>query len=657
MKKIPAPVLFFCILFLLATPLVCGQKFYDSPKYGKVSEEEWNLTQFEGDPTADAVVLFDIGSVYLDNNFNIVFERHYRIKLFNREAFEYADREEVYMKGETFNIDAQTLTQGADGKTVAQEIEKKQFFEADYTQDYMKKSFAYPGVKEGCIIECKYRRSPVSPVYLRDWYFQNENLPTLHSQYNLSVPYGWDYTVLYKGLHPLTSKSEKDFSLTMPNNAKVYGTTFTWNVDTVPKMEVEPYMGSIYDNIDQISGRMNSYVSLGGSYRTQISSSWEKIKADYQASPMFGDKLEGGGFFKKIIEANPDLISNDPIQNAKNIYNFVQQKIAWNRRYGQVPNQDKLSTIYEQHSGNSAGINFVLINLLRMAGLNATPVLISTRANGVVERTYSSPTQFNHVVVLLTTDKQDFFLDAIDKKIPFGMLPKESLNRIGLLIDKTKEVQWAQTSVQIGYQANRKMMLTVNEQGEVSGSMRLTELGYNGYERRALMLKDGEQTAIKEYYTELLPNIVIDSFKVNNLNNDTLPLMTTLYFKVPQGAQISGKNLYLNPNIFEVGKENPFKAEERNSPIDFGAAFDLQYTTTIKVPTGYVLDVNTDEQLTITSDSSAYHQRKFVVNSSVIQVMDKFKVSKFYYKIDEYADLRRVFSALYSDNTIAFKKQ
>ena len=76
---------FLIIFFLVITQLAAAQNF--SRKFGQISDAEMNLTRYDKDPKAGAVVLYDMGeSRFIDEHYdyNIRFTRTKRIKIFDK---------------------------------------------------------------------------------------------------------------------------------------------------------------------------------------------------------------------------------------------------------------------------------------------------------------------------------------------------------------------------------------------------------------------------------------------------------------------------------------------------------------------------------------------------------------------------------------------
>jgi len=64
------------------------------------------------------------------------------------------------------------------------------------------------------------------------------------------------------------------------------------------------------------------------------------------------------------------------------IFKHVQGRMNWDNKYG-VYTDKGVKKAYESRTGNIAEINFILINMLNGAGIQANPVLVSTLDNGV----------------------------------------------------------------------------------------------------------------------------------------------------------------------------------------------------------------------------------------------------------------------------------
>jgi len=76
----------------------------------------------------------------------------------------------------------------------------------------------------------------------------------------------------------------------------------------------------------------------------------------------------------------------------------------------------------------------MLVSMLRNANLDANPVLVSTRANGI--SLYPSRTSYNIVIASVLINGNLVLMDATSKSTLPGILPTRDLNWFGRIIKK-----------------------------------------------------------------------------------------------------------------------------------------------------------------------------------------------------------------------------
>jgi hypothetical protein len=79
---------------------------------------------------------------------------------------------------------------------------------------------------------------------------------------------------------------------------------------------------------------------------------------------------------------------------------------------------------YKDKTGNVAEINLMLTAMLRYASLNANPVLVSTRSNGI--SFFPNRSAFNYVIAIEVAD--GLILDATEQFSSPNILPLRVLN-------------------------------------------------------------------------------------------------------------------------------------------------------------------------------------------------------------------------------------
>ena len=95
-------------------------------------------------------------------------------------------------------------------------------------------------------------------------------------------------------------------------------------------------------------------------------------------------------------------------------------------------------------------------------------------------------------------------------------------------------------------------------------------------------------------------------------------------------------------------EENPFKAEHRFFPVEFGNTSEQIFTYSINIPSGYaVIDMPPNESWA-TPDKSATAFFNFTLNGNKIFVTGKIAINKHLFQPDEYKGLRDFFEKIVS---------
>ena len=328
----------------------------------------------------------------------------------------------------------------------------------------------------------------------------------------------------------------------------------------------------------------------------------------------------------------------------------------WNEMLSFNASQD-LEDSYKEGDGNSADINLMLVNMLKEAGLSAHSVVLSTTDHGDVIRMFPLISQFNHVIGYVEIGNDFYFLDAKNEKRPFNLLPANSINSVGFLIDiPKKQFKWINIENKDENNLSIYIDAALNEDGKLVGVLNSKSNGYYAhYTREEFEDEDDIKESIKQNTFSDPVNTVIDSSNVkeSELHED---LRYSAHFEV--SANTSGNVIYLNPMIVERLIDNPFKEEERVFPIDFDYTFDETVTLRFTIPEGWSVDEVPSSKIFRTPDESANYRKLFQVAGNTIMMQYKFSISKHNYNPEDYLFLKDFFKALIENQSeqIVLKK-
>jgi len=571
--------LFITFVFLISSILLASS-VYSQEKWGKVSKEVLAMTDFDKDSAAVAVVLFDVAEQEIMGDFKLRMKRHMRIKILKEEGKDFADIIiPFYHENKIEEIKAQTILPG--GKKV--KLNKKEVFEEKINRYWNQKVFAIPGVEVGSVIEFKYQMSSEYISILEPWYFQNETY-TLLSQFTIAIDPHFNYHVFFQNVVGDQAVPFEEIFLIPGGGITRKGKRFTWKIEDIPKIKEEPYMRTLDDY------RMTLFFQLR-EYRDPYNyiifiKEWKdlakRVYDDYK------DLLDEDGTVRnKVSELVVDTLQAS--QKAKIIFNYVRDEIETEWIYTIWPSNSP-KDVLKKGKGKMAEKNILLISMLRQAGIESHPMLISTRRFGRVRTNWPQLEQFKHIIAYTEIGNEKYYLDACEKCCPFGEIPTRDIVGIGFLV-------LPENSDFYPIPAPKNInMVACETKGELKDDGSLAcqaSIRYEGYEamRKRNDLADEDK---REYFEELLSEkfaeATLDSLEINNFEEVELPLHVLLEFHVPDYAQVVGDFIYFNPPQLTKLLNNPFKSEERKFPVEFTYLSGRSENVDLKLPEGFMVD-------------------------------------------------------------------
>jgi hypothetical protein len=315
------------------------------------------------------------------------------------------------------------------------------------------------------------------------------------------------------------------------------------------------------------------------------STDWNAVVKTIYDYDSFGIELNKTGYFEDDINT---LIAGLNTQEEKinAILNHVKNTVKWNDYLG-YSCHDGVRKAYKDKTGNVGEINLMLTAMLRHAGLNANPVLLSTRSNGVA--LFPSTDAFNYVIAAVETQDGLILLDATEKYALPNVLPLRDLNWYGRLIRKDGTSTEVDLMPKTLSREAVNMSVIVNSDGSINGKIRKQ---FTDHE--ALYYRQKNLVTAKDTYLEELENknnsIEISDYVRENDLDLSKPILETFTFKDTKDFEIIDNKIYFSPLLFMATKENPFKQEVREYPVDFGYPIQNKYNISVEIPEGYTVE-------------------------------------------------------------------
>ncbi|WP_131799222.1 transglutaminase-like domain-containing protein, partial [Chryseobacterium contaminans] len=272
------------------------------------------------------------------------------------------------------------------------------------------------------------------------------------------------------------------------------------------------------------------------------------------------------------------------LEKANALFSYVQKTFTWNKDKG-IYTDDGIKKMIDTKVGNAAEINLYLVMLLREAGINADPVVISTVENGLINLTSPNVSNMNFVLASVNINGHYHIYDATSKQSSMDELPLRDWNQYAVLVSKTKTVQ-----IQMENTKESSTFLTVNakinDDGSISGSYSDKDTG--GF---AMYVKDAYDENPEKYKKQYKENFSIDFTGIDSKVLDNGEFESTMKFSSSNLIDKVGKKLIINPMLFLSKISNEFdQVDARKYPIDFGAPTTKVKKVTLEIPEGYVIE-------------------------------------------------------------------
>lgn len=663
----------FSMLLLLAIACsVHGQETSAFSKFGKITAGNLQKKIYPIDSNASAVVLSDIGRAAVEGNtkgfFSISFSRHRVVHILNKNGYDEAnveiglytngDNEEKLesVKAVTYNLE--------NGKVVESKLEKSAVFKEKVNKNLVIQKFTFPNVKEGCIIEYEYQVTSDYISNLDPWYFQGGS-PVLWSEFQLSVPQFFSYTFMSHGYQPLAVNDHKDhtsnFSITNPRTSGATDhysftagvTDYRWVMKDVPELKEEGFTSSLKNHI----ARMEFQLAAQG-YPLEVRdfrNTWPALVKSLLQSDHFGNALDNSNNWLSD-DLKPVLAgAGSQTEKAKRIHAFVRDNFTCTDHTALFADQT-LKNVMKTKKGSVSEINLLLTAMLRYAGIQADPVILSTTSHGYALDVYPLITYFNYVVVRCSADGKEYYLDASRERLGFGKLLSECYN------GHARVVNDAATAVYLSADSLKERKVTAlfianDEKGNWTGSVNQTA-GFNeSYEFRNRIKEKGQEEFFKDIQKVYGSDVKVQNTKLDSLSDYEQPL--GIHYDVDFNLS-KDDILYVNPMFGEAWKKNPFKSQERYYPVEMPYTIDETYLLTMEVPQGYVVD-ELPKQIAVKLDEneSGYFEYRITQSGTTISLRSRVKVSRTFFSNEEYENLREFFNLVVNkqNEQIVFKKK
>lgn len=645
--------LLICISLLGSTITIQAQN-YD---LGKVTIAELNEKVHPKDSSAPAAILFKKGRTYFGYNKDVGFYANHvcevKIKIYKKEGLSWADQKvRFYIGYDKLNEDRLEFSDAVtynleNGNIVKTKLNNQGEFKNKINQYWKEKTITLPNVKVGSIIEYKYVLRSENLVKFPDFDVQF-SIPVDYFYYKTQIPEFYIYKPILIGGIPLETESKFTGASQSFDNAYSQTSSFNYKqIETfykgkdVPALKEEPYINNLENYRGSIQQELER-VRLPDQPVKDYSLTWEGVAKTIFKDDSFGKQLNQGSLFTDDLNK---LLSNveDKTERLNLIFTYVKNRMNWNE-INSCYTEKGVEKAYKDQTGNVAEINFILINMLRAAGIEANPVLVSTIQNGLP--VYPTRTGFNYVIVAAEIDGKKTLLDASHKLTAPNILPLNVLNWNGRLIKKDGSSEEIQLDPTQQSKEIYSLIVKINPDGKMNGQARVQRTDYDAYSFR-----EENNTKTEDAYLEKLENrlggLEISNYAIENQkSNLDQSVIETFSFASSNRSDIIAGKIFVNPLLFFTQSKNPFNQEKRQMPVYFGYKNIEKFNLNIEIPQGYTVE-SLPKPFRISSEDKLM---SFILNFSVsenkIQIVSQKEINSSIFVAEDYGMIKEFFQKM-----------
>lgn len=354
----------------------------------------------------------------------------------------------------------------------------------------------------------------------------------------------------------------------------------------------------------------------------------------------------------EVIRKVHELADNlkTPEEKVNVLYNYVQQ----NTRYisvqlgigGLQPFDAKY--VYKNKYGDCKALSNYMVSLLKEAGIKANYVWVAAgeeEDRSVIEDFPAD--YFNHIITCVPQAKDSIWLECTSQTKSPGYMGKFTGNRKAVLIDETG-----------GYLVNtpsytskenkqiRNAKAVIDNEGNLQVDTKTLFTGINQEEHHNLIHvynKEQKEKYLNNYID--IPTYKIVKSNFSEVKGKVPEVLEELTIQAPFYASITGKRLFIAPNLMSKNKGLLPEDKERKFDIDYPYAFREVDTVVIEMPKGYTLEAM--PKLVDVSNQFGKYKIQFKVEENMITMYRLYERDKKRYPPSEYQNLVKFYKDIF----------
>lgn len=484
--------------------------------------------------------------------------------------------------------------------------------------------------------EVEYKYLFLIPSYFQ---YEGEKISLMSSEYSLIYP---------RNLKPRFKATLIDAEPTVLDMGNNFEST-TWSFGNLKPMKLEPAGPSFYEVVPNIVAAPTEFEFDG--YRGSMAS-WDDF-GNWVKSLNDGRSVLNESTRNKIISMTKDLPTDEA--KVKVLYEYMQNKTRYvSIQLGIGGYQPFEASVVDQNGyGDCKALSNYMTSMLKVIGIKSHYVLVkSGRIPLELDVDFPRP-QFDHAIVCVPLQQDTLWLECTSQSVPFGYMGYHTGNRKALaLTDQGAKVVYTPRYTEKENLQIRTAHVVVAENGNAKAKVTTAYSGlqYENYGLDAILGDTYENQKKWVLNTTSIPSFDLNTFSFINQKDRIPTAVLNLDLNLNRFATVSGKRLFLTPNIMNRSTFIPEKVENRKTEIVLHSAFTdidtIRFSVSEKVYPEFL-----PEPVKLESKFGVY-ESSFILNSGEVIYVRKFSKRSGTFSPNTYTELIDFYKAINrADNT------
>ncbi len=338
-----------------------------------------------------------------------------------------------------------------------------------------------------------------------------------------------------------------------------------------------------------------------------------------------------------------------PKEKIASLYDFLQK----NTRYISIQlgiggwQPFDANYVATKRYGDCKALSNFMVALLKEAGIKGNTVFIQADGYPPPLDTSFCNDPFNHAICCIPMAKDTIWLECTSQTLPAGYLSGFTANRWGLMLTENGGVL-VHTPI---YKMNdniqiRKINATLNDEGHLTATINTQYKALQQDDVQGIINALSKEKVMEYLKNELeLPTYDVASFNYVEDKQIIPSIYETLNITANSYAQVSGKRIFIVPNVMTRNHSKLRNDDVRKYPIQINYAYNDIDTVEIAVPSGYSVEA-LPAASNIACKFGKYASSAKLVGDKIVYYRNRENYSG-EYPASDFTDLAKFYEAMY----------